>query len=810
MSLPTPNGRNGPCSPARPRLAPPWRRAGALLCTLLLGACAGPRAYDEGTALLRNGQTDAGLARLEEAVRLDPRNAEYRIGLAVERAAVLQRLQAQAEQARRDDRGADAERAYRELLRLDPNHAMAQQGLALLAQETRHRSLVAEADALYAQGGVAQAGAALDRLRAVLAAEPRHRAALRLKERIDDAVTREQTAQGGLSERFRRPITLQFNDAPLRSIFDAISRISGLNFVFDRDVRPDARGTLLAQSTTVEDAVRLLLLTNQLEQKVLGDSSVLVYPNTPQKNKEYQTLVVRSFFLANADVKAVSNAIKTIVKTRDLVVDERLGTILMRDTADAVRVAERIVALQDVADPEVMLEVEVLEIKRSRLQELGLQWPGQLSLSPLGGAGGSTTLADLRNLSSATTRAVLGGAAINANRQDQNANILTNPRIRVRNKEKAKILIGDRIPVITTTTSGTASFLSESVAYVDVGLKLDVEPTVYLDDEVAIKLGLEVSSLVREVISKNGTLTYQIGTRGANTVLRLKDGETQVLAGLINDEERAAGNKIPGLGELPMLGRLFGSQKDDEQRSEILLSITPRVLRSLQRPPLSIAEFDAGTENAVGAAPLRLRAAVPEPRVAAPAAATTTPAATLPATPPTAAAPALLPAPGVTAGVAGFAALPAQTVNTAARLSWQAPAQVRSGQVFNVLLRGSGTASWRELTLDIAFDPQALQLTEVRAGAHFDPSDGSGSVLQQGDSSKGLLRLTLARPANAADAAAPPAAGPRGPASDLLILGFKALREGGASSLRVQRADAQPASEVGPLLPAELRLRLLP
>ena len=243
-------------------------------------------------------------------------------------------------------------------------------------------------------------------------------------------------------------------------------------------------------------------------------------------------------------------------------------------------------ALQDLADSEVMLAAEVLEIKGSRLQELGLQWPGQLSLSPLIGVSGGTTLADLRNLSSATTRATLGGAAINVSRQDQNANILTNPRIRVRNKEKAKILIGDRIPVITTTTSGTASFLSESVSYVDVGLKLEVEPTVYLDDEVAIKLSFEVSSLVREVISKNGTLTYQIGTRGANTVLRLKDGETQVLAGLINDEERVAGNKIPGLGELPVLGRLFGSQRDDDQRSEILLSITPRVLRSLRRPPL--------------------------------------------------------------------------------------------------------------------------------------------------------------------------------------------------------------------------------
>ena len=807
------------------------------MALLLLGACAGPRAFDQGQALLRQGRTEEGLARLEEAVRLDPGNPEFRIGLANERAAALQRLLAQAELARREDRPRDAEQAYRRVLRMEPEQVMAQQGLATLAQDARHRSLVADAEADFAQGGTAQAGAALDRLRAVLAAEPRHKAALQLKQRIDDAATRDRSAQSGLSERFRRPITLQFNDAPLRTIFDAISRISGLNFVFDRDVRPDARGTILAQSTTVEDAVRLLLLTNQLEQKVLGDSSVLVYPNSPQKNKEYQTLVVRSFYLANADVKAVSNAIKTIVKTRDLVVDERLGTLLMRDTADAVRVAERIVALQDLADPEVMLEVEVLEIKRSRLQELGLQWPGQLSLSPLTGASGGTTLADLRNLSSATTRATLGGAAINASRQDQNANILTNPRIRVRNKEKAKILIGDRIPVITTTTSGTASFLSESVSYVDVGLKLDVEPTVYLDDEVAIKLGLEVSSLVREVISKNGTLTYQIGTRGANTVLRLKDGETQVLAGLINDEERVAGNKIPGLGELPVLGRLFGSQRDDDQRSEILLSITPRVLRSLRRPPLDEAEFEAGTENAVGAPPVRLRlaedgrsgratAASPvtarpaPPGPVGPAAPAVSGVAAIPGTPQAGVA-------AAAASTAGFAAMSPAAVNSAARLFWQGPTQVRAGQAFSVLLRGNGASTWQELLLDVGYDAQALQLMEVRAGALFDPSDGSGSLLQQGDGRAGRLRVTLALTAPAAapgaaaettGAAATPAATPAaaptasvgGTPADLLVLTFKALRNSGVASLRLQEAQAQPRPAVPPLLPAEQRLRLLP
>ncbi len=795
----------GPCpAPARRRV---W--TGILPALLLaLAGCAGHTTYNEGLTLFSAGQVDAGLAKLEEAVRQAPGNAEYRIGLAARRASLGQRLMSAAEAARREGRAADAQQAYRQVLQLDPGHAMAQQGLAALAQEQRHNALVAEAEALFAKGGAAQATLALDRLRAVLAADPRHAQAQRLKDRIDQSKVRDERADTQLAEAFRRPITLQFSDAPLRTIFDAISKISGLSFFFDKDLRPDARGTILARSTTVEDAVRLLLMTNQLEQKVLNDSSLLIYPATPQKQKEYQTLVVRSFFLANADAKAVANAIKTIVKTKDLVIDERLNTLIMRDTADAVRVAERIVALQDMADPEVMLEVEVLEVKRSRLQELGLQWPGQLTLAPLPSSGSTTTLADLRNLRAATLGATLGSTIANLNKEDQNANLLTNPRIRVRSKEKAKILIGDRVPVITTTTSGTASFVAESVTYLDVGLKLEVEPTVFLDGDVSIKMNLEVSSLVKQILSKSGTLSYQIGTRGASTVLRLRDGETQVLAGLISDEDRSTANKVPGLGDLPLLGRLFGSQKDDGQRSEILLSITPRVLRGLRRPDLAEAEFEAGTENAVGQPPLRLQRV--DPAAGAAAAALGAPAGAAAAAP-SQRTPATAPSAGTRAGTAqaGFASVPPQLpLGDAPRLLWQGPSQARAGQTFSVLLRGQGAGPWRELPLTIGFDPLVLQLVDLRAGALFDPADGSGSLLQQGGAEAGQLRLTLARAAEQADAArpAPPASAP----ADLLVLTFKALQVGDSTALKLLQAEPSPTPAVPAKLPADHVLRVLP
>jgi general secretion pathway protein D len=286
-----------------------------------------------------------------------------------------------------------------------------------------------------------------------------------------------------------------------------------------------------------------------------------------------------------------------------MVVDERLSMIIMRDSPEVVRMAERIVAMQDLSDPEVMLEVEILEVKRSRLLELGIQWPGQLSLSPLQSSSAPLTLQALREISSATTQATVGSLTANARREDQDVNLLANPRIRVRNRDRAKVMIGDRVPVITTTSTATG-FVAESVNYVDVGLKLEVEPTIYLAEEVAIKVGLEVSSVTKEVLSKAGTLSYQIGSRSAATVLRLKDGETQILAGLISDDSRSTASRVPGVGELPGLGRLFGSQKDDSQRSEILLSITPRIVRSIQRPDALAAEFDLGTGAAISSRPM--------------------------------------------------------------------------------------------------------------------------------------------------------------------------------------------------------------
>lgn len=767
-----------------------------------LAGCSGMMAYREGNALLAAGKVEAGLAKLEEASKLDPKNAEYRIAYVTRRTSIINRLNLSAESARREGRLTDAEKAYRQVFGLDPDNQMARQGLEALVKERRHRQVVADAEALFKKGTPADSADALEKLRVVLSENPNQKDALNLKARIDEARAKEVRPEAKLAAAFRKPISLEFRDASLKAVLEVVAKVSGLNFFYDKDIRPDLKVTVFAKNTTIEDALRLILVTNQLEQKILNENSVLIYPNTPQKLKDYQTLAVRSFYLTNADVKAVSNTIKTIVKTKDLVIDERLGIIIMRDTPEAVRMAERIVALQDFSDPEVMLEVEVMEVKRTRLLELGVHWPGQLTLSPLQVGGSLLTLDDLRHLTPSTTQASIGSLIFNARKDDTDSNVLANPRIRVRNKEKAKVQVGDRVPIITTTSTSTG-FVSESVNYVDVGLKLEVEPNVYLDEEVAIKVNLEVSNLVREIQSKSGTLSYQIGTRGASTTLRLKDGETQILAGLISDEDRSSANKVPLLGELPIAGRLFGSQKDDDQRSEILLSITPRVVRSIRRPDMLTAEFESGTESNIGGATLRLSTVespagdAKETGKPAPTNSAVTPVpATLPSQP--AANPPVVP---VTAP-SGASAPGAASGNVT--LGWQAPSQVKVGEQFSAVLKVSSQQALRGMPVLVGFDPQVLQVVSVQEGDFFKQGNGQTSFSQRVDPSQGKVFVALVRQTNnGADA------GINGSGS-LVTVNFKAAKV--ASGAKVQLLSASPDPTPGsPLtVPLEYSVRVTP
>jgi general secretion pathway protein D len=575
------------------------KRLAALCCLLLLlaGCATGTGVFREGQQLAEQGRLEEALPRFEAALRETPNRAEVRLAVATTRERLAAQSLQQAEQAQAQGNRAQVDALAARALAFDPGNARARRLLESAQFERRRAQWQVEAETAW---GRRDTDAALTRLSAILAEAPSDAAALKLREAIEASLTL-PAPDPKLAAALAKPVSIEFKDASLKQVFEVLSRTSGINFVFDKDVKADQPTTVYLRRATVKEVLAAVLMAQQLEQRVVDAGTILVYPNTPAKARDHQALTIKTFYLTNADAKTVAGTLRTILKAKDVVVDEKQNMIVMRDTPEAVRLTEKLLAVHDLPEPEVMLEVEVLEVKRSRLLDLGIRWPDQLALMPLPStAGGTLTLHDILNATSRSLGATMPPLVISAGKSDGDTNLLANPRIRTRNREIAKILIGDRVPNITTTATATG-FVAESVQYVDVGLKLDVQPTIYLDNQVVIRINLEVSNIVDRVRTKSGTLAYQIGTRNASTVLRLKDGENQVLAGLISDAERSSANKVPGLGELPVIGRLFGSTSDEGQKTELMLSITPRLVRGTARPALARTEFDSGTEASLRA-----------------------------------------------------------------------------------------------------------------------------------------------------------------------------------------------------------------
>lgn len=490
---------------------------------------------------------------------------------------------------------------------------LAQRGAAQLRQGLLNEAEASFTELSHLPGSEPSGIQGLARVAAARAPEPAANlspsvSSLRLDRALRLSGTHGEQGNNPMARAMRKRISLQFRDVSLHSVFDAIGKTANLAIVFDRDLSSDQKLSISMKDVSIQSAVEQTCLSAGLNYRVLDSGTLLIYSDTPSKQADYQGLMVRSFYLTNADARFVANSMKTLLKSRDIVVDIKNNMVVVRDTPEGLRLAEQLVKMQDVPESEVMLEVEVLEVKRSLLQQLGVDWPSQLSLSPLpaqlqlaGSAFDRTqpvTLRDILSAKASGAEAIVGPLSLRARREDGDVKALATPRLRAKSREKARIMIGERVPNITSTSTSTG-FVAESVNYVDVGLKLEMEPQVFAGGEVVIKLGLEVSSIIDQITSRSGSVAFRISTRNANTVLRLKDGENQLLAGLIQDVDQRSDGKLPGLGELPVAGRLFGSQRDEKSKTEIVLSITPRLIRPLTKPTPEQSSFELGTASGI-------------------------------------------------------------------------------------------------------------------------------------------------------------------------------------------------------------------
>ena len=595
-----------------------------ILVTLLCSGCtAGRTAFSKAQTLEREGNLDAALIKYAEVTTANPDVGEYRVGFLNATNAAARMHYKRGETFFAQKNYDEALREYQSAYAIDPTQLQAKQQSELLQR-------LKNAQTYYLEGVDFEKNRkpreAMISYKHALEFEPNNKD---IKESMDRLLLSKRTKLDGyeLNLKSTKPITLKFKDAKLKEIFSILSQLSGINFVFDDAVK-DVNVSLYLENATFQQAMEILTGMQKLGKKVLNESTIVLFPKSPEKFKQYEELYLQTFYLNKLDAKKAVNLIRTMLQVKKIYVNEEMNALVIRDTPEVVEVARKILEANDVPDAEVLLDVEVFELSKANTETFGLalsKYSVSAAVTSPASAGSFLTdsLSSVTTASTSTTATTttttaatpsnllnffafkgyngyltVPNATFNFGKTLANGETLSNPKIRVKNREKAKFNVGTRVP-ITTTSSPAGGGVSVNVQYVDVGVKVNAEPTIQLNNEVSIKLGLEVSSILSQqtIGTDQATTVVTIGTRNLDTVLSLKDGETSIIGGLIQNAKTDSKSKIFLLGDIPFLGSLFTNTNDSANKTELMLAITPRIVRGVTVPENDVAAFWSGRED---------------------------------------------------------------------------------------------------------------------------------------------------------------------------------------------------------------------
>ena len=429
--------------------------------------------------------------------------------------------------------------------------------------------------------------------------------------------TRELGAAGNeLPTDAKLPAAVTFRDASSRDVFTALSRFGGVNVVFDPQFR-DQPITIDLRNSTLESALQSVASATGTFYRVTSARTITVVPDTAAKRREYEEEVVRTFDLSNADLKETLDLLRIVVDLRRVAPVAATNAISIKDTPERVAAAGRLISAIDKARPEVVIDVELLEVDRSRLQEYGLQLASPGSPGIDGSAAINPNPITLRSLTNLTQSNImlsnLPSLFFRLLKQDSNTRLLANPQLRTSEGIASAAHFGERVPVPVTTfapiaTGGVAQQPITSFNYQDIGVNIDITPRTHHDDEVSLTLKIEVSAI--SGTGYGGLPTF--ANRSINTVIRLRDGETNLLAGLIRDDERKVLSGVPGLSDMPIVGRLFAHNHKETQETDIVLTLTPRIVRVLELTEADLRPFRVGRDgDGAGVLELPIPAVIP-------------------------------------------------------------------------------------------------------------------------------------------------------------------------------------------------------
>jgi general secretion pathway protein D len=402
------------------------------------------------------------------------------------------------------------------------------------------------------------------------------------------------------------PQAMRFGSAATsRAVFGAIGRFAGLNIVFDPAFR-DVPLSIDLRDSTLEDALEALTSSTQTFYRVTAPRTITIIPDTLEKRREYEESIVRVFHLSNADLKEVTDLLRIVIDVRQISAMTATNSLAIKDTPERIAAAAKLIAAIDKARPEVVIDVELLEVDRTKLREWGLQVaspdsPGISGVADINRPG--FTLQNLRNLTSADVfLSDIPGVYYRLLKNDVNTRALANPQLRTSDGLTAQARFGERVPVPVTTfapiaTGGINQQPITSFVYENIGVNIDITPRLHHDDDVSLALKISLSNISGEGFG--GLPTF--GNREISTTIRLKDGETNMLAGLIRDEERTVLSGVPGLSDLPIIGRLFANERKQTQVTDIVLTLTPHIVRVLDVTESDLRPFKLGRDYGVPA-----------------------------------------------------------------------------------------------------------------------------------------------------------------------------------------------------------------
>ena len=728
------------------------RIAALLVVVALVSGCAAGRAFRTGESAARAGDWDLAVQQYQRAVQEDPDNPAYRIAL--ERAMISASI-AHLDQARVfEARGQldDALREYRRASEYDPpNRSLAAKVLEL---ERRIR------DELEA----ARPGPSMQELRATARQAAGPPALIGLNEVVAPLV---------------------FNNANLRDILDVIGDAAGINITYESTFS-DRLYSVDIENVTLAEALDQILTANQLFYKVVNPQTILVIPDNPQKRLQYEDQVVQTFYLSHADVTDLTQWINLVVRmpgqqaaAPTVVPNKTANSIIARAPPAMMEVIGRLIDANDKPRAEVVIDVQILEVSRLRTKQFGLDL-GSYAINAIFSpeldprSAGSSPLFNAntvsRGISTADFYLAVPSAVVRFLESDSETKIIAKPQLRGSEGAQLRLHLGEDVPVITTSftpiaTGGANINPVQSYTYRQIGVRIEMTPRVTYQSEIILDLFLE-NSTIGESISVGDQLAPIFPTRNVTTRLRLREGESTLLAGLLQDQERRSLSGFPGLLRLPIIRQLFSATNDEIRQTDIIMLLTPRIVRTHELTPEDLAPIYIGTTTNIGlsgpppliaqpevVAPGDVPPVVPAPGAPAPVA----PPAPEPVPDPAAAQPEGAQPPGVPVIPPGSTPQPGLTAVPAAAVPGQGPAggqilvsppspdfQVGGGP-YTVPISITGASQISSISLTVTYNPAVLRLRAATEGSFMRAGGVAATFTQQPDPASGRIDIAVVR-----------------------------------------------------------------